>query len=153
MNAIYKLVWNVSRRAWVVVSELSRARKKDSVVSSIICTTLLLSSTYPVSADTQNITLPGNGFVTELTDSTGTAGMAGTAGAAAINLTPTGKDESLNKAHVASGVEITGGDGGDGGKGNDGSKGGSGISGDGVTIENKGTITGGWGGVGGWGGS
>ncbi|WP_239375108.1 autotransporter outer membrane beta-barrel domain-containing protein [Snodgrassella gandavensis] len=164
MNRIYRLIWSALHQTWIAVGELTRAYKKTATVSVAIALSGMVFSTQ-AAAETQIITLPGDGIAYELQPLDDLDGITntnvsknGTDGKAAyIFQTKDGTLIADNPISVNSDVRIGGGNGGNGtddddGDGGDGGHGAVAISGDHLRIENNGFIGGGAGGEGGEGG-
>ena len=157
MNHIYRLVWNSTQRAWMVVGELSRAHKKTKAICIVA---VLLGSISTLSiAETKKITLSGNETTYSIQSNTGSAGadsangINGSDGSASYEFTTTAS-ESADNIISASDATVVGGLGGagsnaenNGAEGGAGGVGGSAVSASTATVLNNGaTLTGGKGG-------
>lgn len=175
MNKIYRLVWNAARRAWVVTGELTRAHKKTVTVSALVlCSSAVSNIAMAVPAPSpkyffeeddwsKKIMLSGDGTTVILGTRDGQRGFE----PSSIMGTTRGKDTYIirtsdgtppeqNKIAVSAGSVITGGhaftfayasvprppeyekvhaDGGDG------------ISVNNFSLENSGTVRGGYSGI------
>ncbi|WMY91930.1 autotransporter outer membrane beta-barrel domain-containing protein [Snodgrassella communis] len=139
MNRIYRLIWSALHQAWIVVGELTRAHKKKATTGAAIALGSILFSSE-VLAETQNITLPGNGTNYQLQavpDLDPTTDDRANGKDAYIITTGTGTTAANNPISIDSGVTIQGGYSISGGNG------GIAIKGDRLKINNKGSITGG----------
>ncbi|WP_239349197.1 autotransporter outer membrane beta-barrel domain-containing protein [Snodgrassella communis] len=157
MNRIYRLIWSALHQAWIAVGELTRAHKKTATVSVAMGLSSILFSTQATAA-TQTITLPGDKTEYILLELSNLDGQDGTntneadGKPAYIFHTNTGTSAEDNLISIGSGVGINGGRGGEvfGSVGNvvggNGGNGATAIQGDNLTINNGGSIGGGFGG-------
>lgn len=156
MNRIYQLIWRILCQTWIAFYKFILSCERTDRVSVVMILSSVLFSNETV-AETQHITLPGDGIDYNLKDVAQLDGIEGTNSnlngtdgkAAYIFETDINSSAEDNVISVNKGIAISGGNGGNGKFDEESTKlgmggyGGEAINGDRLKINSSGTIRGG----------